>query len=84
MFYIKCGVLNGQPYPEPVEIRGTTTNRADLDEADVVVTNIHQLSGAENRWLQDLPEDFFDLILFDHWCPAKFPEFAANILKSVG
>jgi len=65
MFYIKCGVLEGQPYPEPVEIRGTITNRADLEEADIVITNIHQLSGAENRWLQDLPGDFFDLILFD-------------------
>lgn len=65
MFYIKCGVLDGQPYPEPVEIRGTTTNRADLEEADVVITNIQQLQGAGNRWLQDLPEDFFDLIQFD-------------------
>lgn len=65
MFYIKCGVLQGQPYPEPVEIRGTTTNRADLEEADVVITNIQQLQGAENPWLQELPADFFDLILFD-------------------
>jgi superfamily II DNA or RNA helicase len=65
MFYIKCNVLPGQPYPEPVEIRGTTTNRTDLEEADVVITNIHQLQGAENRWLEDLPGDFFDLILFD-------------------
>jgi hypothetical protein len=29
MFYQKCHVLTGGPYPEPVEIRGTTTNRAD-------------------------------------------------------
>ena len=65
MFYIKCGVLNGQPYPEPAEIRGTTTNRADLEEADVVLTNIQQLQGDGNRWLQNLPNDFFDLILFD-------------------
>ena len=65
MFYIKCGVLQGQPYPEPVEIRGTTANIADLEEADIVITNIQQLQGAENRWLQDLPDDFFDLILFD-------------------
>ena len=65
MFYIKCGVLDGQPYPEPAEIRGTTTNRADLEEADVVLTNIQQLQGEENRWLQHLPNDFFDLILFD-------------------
>lgn len=65
MFYIKCGVLNGQPYPEPAEIRGSTTNRADLEEADVVVTNIQQLQGDANRWLRNLPDDFFDLILFD-------------------
>jgi superfamily II DNA or RNA helicase len=65
MFYVKCEVLSGQPYPEPVEIRGTTTNRADLEEADVVITNIHQLQGEGNRWLEDLPTDFFDLILFD-------------------
>ena len=29
------------------------------------LTNIHQLQGQENRWLQELPDDFFDLILFD-------------------
>lgn len=65
MFYIRTGVLVVPPYPEPVEIRGTTTNRGDLDEADVVVTNIQQLQGDENRWLQSLPADYFDLILFD-------------------
>ena len=65
MFYIKCAVLDGAPYPEPVEIRGTTTNRADLDESDVVITNIQQLQGEANRWLQELPNDFFDLILLD-------------------
>ena len=66
MFYQKCNILEGPPYPEPVEIRGTTTNRADLEEAHVVITNIQQLQGGEvNRWLQALPQDFFDLILFD-------------------
>ena len=65
MFYIKCGVLAGGPFPEPVEIRGTAANRGDLDEAEVVVTNIQQLQGAGNRWLQGLPNDYFDLILFD-------------------
>ncbi len=99
MFYIKCGVLDGQPYPEPVEIRGTTTNIADLEEADVVITNIHQLQGAENRWLQKLSEGFFDLILFDEghhnvaasWetLKAKFPSayivnFSATPLRSDG
>lgn len=64
-FYAKCSVLDGQPYPELVEIRGTTANRADLDEAHIVITNIQQLQGAANRWLQSLPADFFDLIVFD-------------------
>ena len=99
MFYIKCDVLDGQPYPEPVPIRGTATNRADLEEADVVITNIQQLQGEENRWLQDLPGDFFDLILFDEghhnvaasWnaLKAKFPaarivNFSATPLRADG
>ena len=65
MFYLQRRVLEGPPFPEPVEIRGATTNRADLEEADVVITNIQQLQGDDNRWLRDLPDDFFDLILCD-------------------
>jgi superfamily II DNA or RNA helicase len=65
MFYLKTQALTGQPFPEPVEIRGTTTNRGDLDEAEAVITNIQQLQGEQNRWLNDLPQDYFDLILFD-------------------
>ena len=65
MFYIKCGVLDGTPYPEPAEIRGTETNVTDLEDADIVITNIHQLQGTGNRWLDGLPADFFDLIQFD-------------------
>lgn len=64
MFYTKCAILRGD-YPEPAEIRGDKVNRTDLDEADVVVTNVHQLQGAQNRWLRELPSDYFDLILFD-------------------
>lgn len=65
MFYRKCGVLVAPPFPEPVEIRGTSTNRADIDEAHVVITNIQQVQGEENKWMKDLPPDYFDLILFD-------------------
>ena len=65
MFYQKCSILAGGPYPEPVEIRGTDANRGDLDEAHVVITNIQQLQGRDNRWLMELPADYFDLILFD-------------------
>ncbi|WP_235679191.1 DEAD/DEAH box helicase [Aquibium microcysteis] len=98
MFYQKAKVI-GAPYPEPVEIRGKTTNRGDLDVSDVVVTNIQQLQGDENRWLQDLPDDYFDLILFDEghhnvaasWdlLKAKFPaarivNFSATPMRSDG
>lgn len=67
MFYKKCAVLAGPEYPEPAEIRGSTTNQSDLDVADVVITNIQQLQrgGAENRWLAGLTDDYFDLIIFD-------------------
>lgn len=64
-FYIRRGILSGAPLPEPAEIRGTTSNVGDLEEADVVVTNIQQLQREGNRWLASLPDDFFDLILFD-------------------
>ncbi|MCR3961029.1 DEAD/DEAH box helicase [Aeromonas veronii] len=100
MFYQKCAVLTGEPYPEPVEIRGTTTNRADLDEAHVVITNIQQLQGGDsNRWLRQLPADYFDLILFDEghhgvaesWqaLKAQFPEakivnFSATPMRADG
>ena len=99
MFYIKCGVLQGPPYPEPVEIRGTSTNRGDLDEAHIVITNIQQLQGQENRWLLNLPGDYFDLIIFDEGhhsvaetyesLKAKFPtayiiNFSATPLRADG
>ncbi|MDW3181465.1 DEAD/DEAH box helicase family protein [Roseobacter sp.] len=89
MFYQKCRVLTGQPYPEPVEIRGRDANRADLEDADVVMTNIQQLQGDNNRWLRELPEDFFDLIVFDEghhsvaasWTALKEKFPAANIVN---
>jgi superfamily II DNA or RNA helicase len=64
-FYNKCHVLTNNEFPEPVEIRGTTTNMGDLIESDVVITNIQQLQGSENKWLEKLSSDFFDLIVFD-------------------
>lgn len=99
MFYTARRVLDGPPYPEPVEIRGTRTNRTDLDDADVVITNIQQLQGEENRWLAALPRDYFDLILFDEghhsvaatWetLKAKFPSaqivnYSATPLRADG
>jgi superfamily II DNA or RNA helicase len=99
MFYQKCQVLLGPPYPEPVEIRGTTANRTDLDDAHVVITNIQQLQGDANRWLQALPDNYFDLILFDeghhsvaeswqtlkdHFPDARIVNFSATPLRADG
>ncbi|EPG64638.1 DEAD/DEAH box helicase [Leptospira wolffii] len=64
-FYKKFNVLTNNIFPELSEIRGTNTNQKDLELADVVVTNIHQLGTENNRWLKRLSQDFFDLILFD-------------------
>lgn len=64
-FYAKRGVLSGPPFPEPAEIRGTKTNVSDLHDADIVITNIHQLQREDNTWLAALPGDFFDMIMFD-------------------
>ncbi|MDG4668616.1 DEAD/DEAH box helicase family protein [Mycobacterium sp. 236(2023)] len=64
-FYSKRGVVGGRPYPEVAEIRGTKTNMTDLDDADIVVTNIHQLQRDGNKWLAGFDPDYFDLIQFD-------------------
>ena len=64
-FYRNCNVLSSDPYPEVADIRGTSTNIGDLNDAHVVVTNIQQLQGELNRWIDRLSKDFFDLILFD-------------------
>ncbi|MCD9548662.1 DEAD/DEAH box helicase [Photobacterium carnosum] len=63
-FYKKCRILSTE-YPEAVEIRGKATNIDDLIESDVVITNIQQLQGSNNKWLEKLESDFFDLIIFD-------------------
>jgi superfamily II DNA or RNA helicase len=64
-FYRKCDVIAEAIFPETAEIRGSASNLGDLEAADVVVTNIQQLQGSDNKWLSVLPADFFDLILFD-------------------
>ncbi len=88
-FYKKCNVLKDSECPEMVPIEGARINQSLLDVSDIVVTNIGQLQGEENKWLNSLPEDYFDLILFDeaHHNPAeswvrvreKFP--SANIVN---
>jgi superfamily II DNA or RNA helicase len=65
MFYQKRGIISGAEFPEPAIIEGTKTNRTDLDLSDVVITNIQQIQGKENKWLMQLPTNYFDLIIVD-------------------
>lgn len=64
IFYKKCEILKDN-FPEPAEIRSDKSNLSDLQEADIVITNIQQLQGSDNKWLTKLNQNFFDLIIFD-------------------
>jgi len=65
-FYVKRLVLPiDAPLPETVVVASGAVNHDDIENADIVVSNIQQIAGAENRWLDGLPADFFDVILVD-------------------
>jgi superfamily II DNA or RNA helicase len=64
MFYLKRNVVNGK-LPESSVIEGKNTNITDLEGSDVVITNIQQIHGDNNKWLEQLPADFFDCIIVD-------------------
>jgi superfamily II DNA or RNA helicase len=64
MFYQKCNVVEGK-LPEVSIIEGKNTNISDLKNSDVVITNIQQIQGDNNKWLIQLPADFFDIIVID-------------------
>ena len=63
-FYSKRGVFVPQDGPYLSELK-TGANIHDCDAAHIVVANIHQFSGAHNRWYEALPPDYFDMILVD-------------------
>ena len=50
--------------PFAAHIDGPDTNLADLCESHFVVSNVQQV-GQANKWLDQLPSDFFDMILID-------------------
>lgn len=65
-FYERCSVLSwNAEYPETVVVASGTVNHDDIKNADIVVSNIQQIAGEENRWLDECENDFFDLILVD-------------------
>jgi len=99
MFYQKCAIISGDEFPEPAIIEGKNTNKADLDLSDVVITNIHQIQGKENKWLMKLPSDYFDLIIVDeahhnvaeswnsvrtHFTDAKIVNLSATPIRADG
>lgn len=64
-FYRRTGVLRGFEDGPYRAVLDRDANLADCDDAHFVVTNIHQLGERADRWLPNLPPDFFDLIIVD-------------------
>ncbi|MGJ0502930.1 MAG: DEAD/DEAH box helicase [Methylocystis sp.] len=65
-FYGRCRIISDdQELPETAVIESGRVNLDDIRNADLSVTNIQQIAGEENRWLDQLPQNFFDLILVD-------------------
>lgn len=73
-FYARFNVLGeNATFPEVVMVESGRVNMDDIRHAHVVVANIQQIAGGENRWLDGLERDFFDMVLVDeaHHNPAE-------------
>ena len=65
-FYERCAVFPAhETFPEATIIASGRVNLDDIRHCDIAVANIQQIAGEENRWLDDLGQEFFDLILVD-------------------
>ena len=65
-FHERCAVMPANAHcPETTIIATGRVNLDDIRHCDLAVANIQQIAGEENRWLDDLGPDFFDLILVD-------------------
>lgn len=63
-FYVKRGVFVPTEGPFVSELK-TGANRHDCDNSHIVVANIQQFAGANNKWYEAFPRDYFSLILVD-------------------
>ncbi len=63
-FYLRRGVFVPSKGPFISELK-TGANLHDCDNAHIVVANIQQFSGANNRWYEKFPRDYFKLVLVD-------------------
>jgi len=97
-FYRERGVFIPTKGPYVTELK-TGANLHDCDNAHIVVANIQQFAGESNRWYENLPSDYFDLILvdeghhnvaetwqrlFEYFGDAKVVSFTATPLRSDG
>lgn len=65
-FWGKVGALdNFEDGPFRAILDGRNANLADCYNSHFVITNIHQLASAADRWLPQFPDNFFDLIMVD-------------------
>lgn len=65
-FYERCHVIAAdQEFPETAIVATGRVNLDDIQHCDAAIANIQQIAGEENRWLDQLPADFFDLVLVD-------------------
>ena len=65
-FYERCAIFPAhEAFPETAMIATGRVNLDDIRHCDIAVANIQQIAGEENRWLDDIGQDFFDLILVD-------------------
>lgn len=65
-FYERCHVIAAdQEFPETAIVASGRVNVDDIRNCDAAIANIQQIAGEENRWLDQLPADFFDLVLVD-------------------
>lgn len=65
-FFARCEVYAAHvELPTVAVLESGRANIDDVRNSDFTVTNIHQVAGEENRWLDQLSANFFDLILVD-------------------
>lgn len=97
-FYMKRGVFVPQDGPYLSELK-TGANHHDCDNAHIVVGNIQQFAGDNNRWYEHFGRDYFRMILvdeghhnvadtwqrlFEYFENAKVASFTATPMRSDG
>ena len=97
-FYIKRNVFKPTAGPFLSELKAGA-NIHDCDAAHIVIANIQQFRGTQNRWYEAFPEDYFHMILvdeghhnvadtwrrlFDYFEDAKVISYTATPLRSDG